>query len=73
MSPYPGFKALNERRLELVNKRYIDGLSGDEKRELTMLFACVEAMTWYRFPTRFPRIPKKILDAMKELRLSRGQ
>lgn len=70
MSPYPGFKPLNDRRCELIDKKLSDGLSGDEKRELTMLTACVEAMTWYRWPMKLPRVPKAVRQAMKELGIS---
>lgn len=48
---YPGFEALNKRRVELINKKFSsDDHSTDEARELEMLQSVVEAMVRYAHP-----------------------
>ena len=52
-SPYPGFKRLNDRRLDLVEKKYHGGgLTETEEREMEMLGTCISAMCHYRWPYR---------------------
>lgn len=52
-SPYPGFTKLNNRRLDLVTKKYDGrGLTEQEEREMEMLGECVGAMCDFRWPMR---------------------
>lgn len=52
-SPYPGFTPLNNRRLELVTKKYDGrGLSETEAREMEMLGEVVGRMCDFRWPMR---------------------
>lgn len=52
-SPYPGFTALNRRRLALIEKEYKGGgLTEHETREMEMLGECVSAMCHFRWPFR---------------------
>ncbi len=52
-SPYPGFTKLNNRRGELIQKKYKGGgLTEIEEREMEMLGTCVSAMVHFRWPYR---------------------
>lgn len=52
-SPYPGFTKLNNRRLDLIQKKYHGGgLTEMEEREMEMLGECVSAMCLFRWPLR---------------------
>jgi hypothetical protein len=71
-SVYPGFAALNRRRIELIEKKYKKGpgLSKDETREFEMLQKVTGEMLDYRFPLDFSQFDK-VERLMKRIEASR--